>query len=128
MTEFLTDPTGNVRWIPYEISGIDWNYSTEVNIDDVWRQAYILYKGGFACDVTADEVRENEEENRLFTMVTPEMELLMKHYSPGAKDDHDLFRTAGEIEIALKKGNRRAYKNFQQSIRKGFEDVRICKR
>ena len=33
MPEFLSDPTGNVRWIPFEISGIDWKYSQEVNID-----------------------------------------------------------------------------------------------
>ncbi|MEZ2441708.1 VapE domain-containing protein [Chitinophaga sp. RCC_12] len=103
MTEFLTDPTGNVRWIPFEISGIDWNYSQEVNIDDVWSQAYALYKTGFACDITAEEVRENEEENRQFTMVTPEMELLMKFYRPGMKEDYDLFLTTGEIEVALRK-------------------------
>ncbi len=103
MTEFLSDPTGNVRWIPFEITGIDWNYSVDVNIDNVWAQAYGLYKSGFACDVTAEEVKENEEENRLFIMVSSEMELLMKHYSPGTKENHDLFRTTGEIEIALKK-------------------------
>lgn len=27
MTEFLTDPTGNVRWIPFEVFDIDWKYS-----------------------------------------------------------------------------------------------------
>ena len=37
LTEFLNDPTGNVRWIPFEISGIDWrNYSKVINIDHVW--------------------------------------------------------------------------------------------
>ena len=103
MTEFLSDPTGNVRWIPFEISGIDWNYSNDVNIDDVWAQAYALYRSGFQCDITADEVKENEEENRQFTMVSFEMELLMKYYTPGSKESHDIFRTTGEIEIALKK-------------------------
>ncbi len=86
MTEFLSDPTGNVRWIPFEITGIDWNYSTQVNIDDVWAQAYALHKEGFECDVTAEEVKENEEENKQFTMVSPEMELLMKLYVPGDKE------------------------------------------
>jgi predicted P-loop ATPase len=101
-SEFLSDPTGNVRWIPFEITGIDWNYSKEINIDDVWRQAYSLYQSGFPCDVTAEEVKENETENRQFTLVTPEMELLMKYYTPGTKDDHDLFRTTGEIEISIR--------------------------
>jgi predicted P-loop ATPase len=102
MTEFLSDPTGNVRWIPFEITGIDWNYSKEITIDDVWAQAYALYKSGFFCDVTAEEVKENEEENRQFTMVSLEMELLMKYYTPGTKERHDLFRTTGEIEMGLK--------------------------
>jgi predicted P-loop ATPase len=102
LSEFLNDPTGNVRWIPFEITGIDWNYSKVINIDDVWAQAYALYKSGFTCDVTAQEVKENEEENRQFTVVSLEMELLMKYYTPGTKDSHDLFRTTGEIEIGLK--------------------------
>jgi predicted P-loop ATPase len=33
IAKFLTDPTGNVRWIPFEISGINWNYSKEVDIN-----------------------------------------------------------------------------------------------
>ena len=74
-----------------------------MNIDDVCSQAYALYKTSFACDITAEEVRENDEENRQFTMVTPEMELLMKFYRPGTKEDYDLFLTTGEIEVALRK-------------------------
>ncbi|MDN3657072.1 VapE family protein [Ferruginibacter paludis] len=103
MTEFLSDPTGNVRWIPFEISGIDWNYSSQVNIDEVWAQAYSLYKSGYSGDITAEEVRENEEENKQFTLVSPEMELLLKYYEPGTREKHDLFLTTGEIEIALRK-------------------------
>ena len=41
MTEFLSDPTGNVRWIHFEINRIEWNYSKEVDIDTVWAQAYL---------------------------------------------------------------------------------------
>src|SRR4051812_3339793 len=120
MTEFLSDPTGNVRWIPFEISGIDWNYSTEVNIDLVWAQAYAMYKAGFQCDVTAEEVKENEEENRQFTMVSLEMELLLKHYTPGTKEKHDLFRTTGEIEIALKKETEGMVKISNQQLGKAL--------
>ena len=103
MTEFLTDPTGNVRWIPFEIYGIDWGYSATINIDQVWGQAYAFYKAGMCCEVTAEEIRENEEANKNFTIVSPEMELLMKYYSPGSKEDKDCFLTTGEIEMALKK-------------------------
>ena len=103
MTEFLTDPTGNVRWIPFEITGIDWSYSNDIDIDTVWAQAYALHKAGFNCEVTAEEIKENETENRNFTVISLEMELIMKHYEPGTKADKDLFLTNGEIEIALRK-------------------------
>lgn len=103
MTEFLTDPTGNVRWIPFEIIGIDWAYSKDMDIDTVWAQAYALHKAGFNCEVTAEEIKENETENRNFTVISLEMELIMKHYEPGTKADKDLFLTNGEIEIALRK-------------------------
>lgn len=102
MTEFLTDPTGNVRWIPFEVLVIDWKYSKDINIDDVWRQSYSLYKSGFDCDITAEEIKENEIANKNFLIITPEMELIMKNYFPGRKDDHDLFRTTTEIEMALR--------------------------
>jgi predicted P-loop ATPase len=101
-TEFLTDPTGNVRWLPFEIDSIDWAYSTEMRINDVWGQAYSLYKSGFPCDITAEEIKENEEANRGFTVISVEMELLMKLYQPGTKDSHDIFRTTSEIEQAIK--------------------------
>jgi len=103
MTEFLSDPTGNVRWLPFEITGIDWSYSEGVNIDQVWAQAYQLYKAGFPCEITAEEVKENEQEARQFTVINVEMELLHKYYQPGTKESHDAFLSTGEIEMALKK-------------------------
>lgn len=106
MTEFLTDPTGNVRWIPFEIFSIDWNYSKDININDVWSQAYNLYLSGFPCDITAEEVKENELENRAFVVTTVEMELIMKYYLPGIKEDYDIFKTATEIEIALRENEK----------------------
>ena len=103
MTEFLSDPTGNVRWIPFELTSIDWNYSKEVDINLVWSQAYALYCSGYGCEVTAEELKENEEIARQFTLISTEMELLMKHYEPGTKDDHHLFKSTSEIEVVLRK-------------------------
>ncbi|MCW3170306.1 virulence-associated E family protein [Chryseobacterium sp. 09-1422] len=40
-TDFLTDDLGSVRWIIFEvIEKINFNYSSEINIDKVWAQAY----------------------------------------------------------------------------------------
>lgn len=40
-TDFLTDESGSVRWIIFEvIEKINFNYSSEIDIDKVWAQAY----------------------------------------------------------------------------------------
>ena len=39
-SDFLTDETGSVRWIIFEVLEIDFNYSKEININQVWAQAY----------------------------------------------------------------------------------------
>ena len=45
--EFLTDETGSVRFVCIElIDKLNFSYKTEMKIDDVWRQAYSLYKNG----------------------------------------------------------------------------------
>lgn len=116
MTEFLTDPTGNVRWIPFEVYEFDWSYSKEISIDDVWCEAYRLYLENFPCDVTAEEIKENEEENKQFTVVSGEMELIFKYYLPGSKEDHDLFLTAGEIEMQLNEFSNKTLRISTQQI------------
>jgi len=62
--EFLSDETGSVRWLCFEIDSIDWNYSKEIDMDQVWAEAYFLFKSGFNSDLTKDEILESEERNR----------------------------------------------------------------
>ena len=52
MLSFLTDETGSVRWLCFEISKIDWNYKTAIDIDKVWGQAYDLYDAGYDAELT----------------------------------------------------------------------------
>jgi len=101
-TEFLTDVTGNIRWIPFNVISIDWSYRAQTNIDNIWAQAYSLYLNGFECEITADEIKENEEAAKMYSVVTFEMELLSRYFVPGTKDDHDFFLTTTEIELDLR--------------------------
>lgn len=80
--EFLTDPTGNVRWICIEIERIDFSYSKEISIDDVWSQAYSLFKDGEEYQLTKEEVKANEIVNQNFIVRTPEMQLVMTYFHP----------------------------------------------
>lgn len=94
--EFLTDETGNVRWLCFEIEEIDWTY-TEISIDKVWSQAYTLYKNGYQYQLSIEDIEENEKVNKQFIVNTKEMELIMKYFYPATKENHDLFATATDI-------------------------------
>ena len=96
--EFLTDETGSVRWLCFEVSSIDWDYMDKVDIDLVWSQAYNLYISGFDYTLTSEEIEENERENRRHVVSTPEMDLLAQYYQPVAEDEAGaLFMTATDI-------------------------------
>ena len=99
--EFLNDESGSVRWLCFEIRSIDWSYKEKVNIDNVWAQAYHLYKSGFHCDLTPDEIKENEEYNRQFNITTTEFELIQKYLTPGTRESHDSFMTATDILLYI---------------------------
>lgn len=99
--EFLSDETGNVRWLCFEIESINWKYREEIDVDILWSHAYNLYLNGFKYEMTAEEIADNERANEQFQMVSTEMELIQKYYSPGTKDDHEQFYTPTEFLLYL---------------------------
>ncbi len=99
--EFLNDESGSVRWLCFQIESIDWSYKEKINIDDVWAQAYHLFKTNFICDLNAEEIKENEEYNRQFHITTSEFELIHKYLSPGTKESNECFMTATEILLYI---------------------------
>jgi predicted P-loop ATPase len=81
--EFLSDPTGSVRWISFRIMDINWNYIKDIDINKVWGQAYHLFnKDKLKYDLTRDELRENEFANASFKRQTEEMQYIIKYFSP----------------------------------------------
>ena len=101
-TDFLTDESGSVRWIIFEvIEKINFNYSLEIDIDKVWSQAYFnAYKReGFNPELTLADISENEKRNERFTQMTLEQEMVNKFYEPS--DNLEEFMTATEVMIEL---------------------------
>lgn len=54
---FLTDPTGNRRFLVCRLTGIDWAYAQKIDPHQVWAEAVALYKAGEPCLPIADETR-----------------------------------------------------------------------
>lgn len=98
LTDFLTDETGNVRWIVFDVKGrINFNYSKEINIDDVWSQAYFLAyeRKNYNPELTLNDVAENEIRNERYASLSIEQEMVITYYE---KSQEQLdFRTATDI-------------------------------
>lgn len=100
-TEFLTDTTGNVRWLCFEIEGINFDYMTKININDVWSQAYALYQAGFDYQLTNQEVIENETINSNYMKLPAEAEIINRYFIPGTKENYDYFLNASDFLTML---------------------------
>ena len=60
---------------------MDINFSyTSINIDDVWRQAWSLYRNGYNYQLTSEEADKRESINKGFEVITSERELIIKNY------------------------------------------------
>ncbi len=83
---FMTDATGNRRYLPFELAdqnpnnddshGIDWSYLNRIDIDQVWAEALSLWKSGHEYKVSKDELAHLEEHNRSFRMPSTEEDLI----------------------------------------------------
>ena len=78
--EFLTDPTGNRRFLPFEALNIDIEKAQKIEINRVWAQAYKLYKEKFRYWFTTEEIEELNSENSGFQVISNEEQLLLKYF------------------------------------------------
>lgn len=78
--QFLTDLTGNRRWLPFEINSIDNPYTHPVNYEGVYAQAYALWKGGMHYWFENEEIKLLNEHNRQFEVPSMERELVLTYY------------------------------------------------
>lgn len=96
--EFLNDETGSVRWLCFElVDKINFAYSSDINIDDIYRQAHTLHKEGFYYQLTQSEIEENDRSNKNFMIEMPEMQLIPKYFKPSTKEKNGLFYNASDI-------------------------------
>lgn len=101
LSQFLSDETGSVRWLCFDVESIDWKYKEEFDIDDFWAEAYARSKDpSFDERITNEDIAINEKRNVQFTMVSTEQDLIQKYYEPG--DEEDEFMSASDIIMDLK--------------------------
>ncbi|MDR6193090.1 VapE domain-containing protein [Siphonobacter sp. SORGH_AS_0500] len=103
-SEFLTDTTGNVRWLIFEVQGFIHNnggpggYQHDIDMDQVWSQAYGLLKSGFMYEMNREEIEQSEKVNRSFQRSNPETELITRYFVPEEKGHPEAeFLTSSEM-------------------------------
>lgn len=90
--EFLSDESGSVRWLCFEITGIDWDYSKRVDINKVYAQAYHLFRSkDFDYEMTREEIQENNRRNRVYFIPTMEQVLVEKYFIPSEERSDKYF-------------------------------------
>ena len=95
---FLTDPTGNRRWLVVEVEDIDNPWLHPFPYEGIYSQAWVLWKSGFRYWFDQDEIRALNQQNQEFEAPNPEEELLLTYYRPtfqGCKDA--IFLKVSEI-------------------------------
>lgn len=95
--DFLTDPTGSRRFLPFEILSIDIEIAKAISMDSVYAEAKALLKSGFRYWFDDDEIAELYRESEDFQVQTAEMELLLRCFEKPTEDENYLLMTTTEI-------------------------------
>ena len=104
-TDFLTDDQ-NTRWLCFGVKSINFDYNNiqtgvkNVDINQVWAQAWHLYKNGFEYRLTASESLQRANVNKEYESISFEREIIQKLYKP-AIEPYGVFMTNAEIMVEI---------------------------
>ena len=101
--EFLTDITGNRRWLPFEIENIQNPFFTTLPYDLMYAEAWALAQDpSFSYWFELDEIEVLEEHNETFRAQESEEQLLPVYFAVPAEDAANAkFLTTAEISEKL---------------------------
>ena len=101
--EFLTDITGNRRWLPFEVESIQNPFHTIIPYERLYAQAKALVEEGiFSYWFDMEEMEVLEAHNEEFRALENEEELLKVYFAVPASDSmNSKFLTTAEISEKL---------------------------
>ena len=116
---FLTDLTGNRRWLPFYVTDIDSPYTQAIPHERLYAQAYALYRTGFRYWFEADEVAELDAHNANFEEPNMVQELIETYLRQPYDGEAGQFYTSANILTAIT-----AYCGSRVAVR--TRDISIC--
>lgn len=122
---FLHDPTGNRRFIPFEVTAVDIQGLEEVDIDQVWAQAHRLFREGFTYWLSREDQEDLKAHNSKYEVQSLEFDLVNTYFQPPAKRmEAEAYLTTADLidRLALKSSIRLTPKKIGEAMKKaGFE-------
>ena len=94
---FLTDLSGNRRWLAFMVDSIDSPWERSINYDGIYAQAYALWQQGFRYWFDDEENAELSHHNRQFEEPNIEEELILTYLRQPYGDEVGEFLTATRI-------------------------------
>jgi predicted P-loop ATPase len=80
--DFLTDPTGSRRFLPFEVLEIDINKAKDIDMDKVWTEAYQLFLSNFKYWFSDEDMDALNRNNEAFQVESHEYQLLNEYFLP----------------------------------------------
>ena len=125
--DFLTDPTGSRRFLPFEVLSIDIGRAKAISMDNVYAEAKALLNMGFRYWFDDEEVTELYRESEDFQVQTAEMELLLRCFEIPADDNPQCsYMTTTEVitYLGLYTHHPLSLKHMGEALKRaGFEKV-----
>ena len=103
--EFLTDITGNRRWLPFEVESIENPFQTILPYERMYAQARYLIQYGFNYWFDLDDIATLEEHNESFRAQESEEQLLPILFDVPAEGRGEFMTTAQISERLVTYGN-----------------------
>lgn len=105
--DFLTDPTGSRRFLPFEVANIDIKKAKTLDMDKVWAQAFSLFKSGFVYYFNDEEIQELHEGNKAFQVVSTEEQMIQEFFDlPKHRAEATHYLTNALIQDHIEKHTR----------------------
>ncbi|MDO4161211.1 MAG: BT4734/BF3469 family protein [Prevotellaceae bacterium] len=95
--QFLSDPTGNRRWLPFEVDRIKSPHEYRIDYTGLYSQAYSLLRTGFRYWFTMDDIARLAKHNRNFETPRLEHELVMLNFRKPTATEHGQYMPSAAI-------------------------------
>ena len=126
---FLSDPTGNRRWLPFEVESIVSPRDHPFPYEGIYSQALALYKSGFQYWFTKEEIMQLNNHNRKFEAPHLEQELVDLFFRKPLAHEHGEFMSVARALQIISSGISQklsAVNVGRAFVDLGFKRVRTC--